>query len=238
MSELLQDPEIRVRQGAIESFIELISFFDAEDVKSEFVPALQSHLQKDHDENCNVRTSRCFGKLIFSLQDYELEPSVHAAFVEYFKKMVASSELEIRENAAFNLPCMYYMYSYNETIDFVDVYMTFSKDEAPSVRRITAKGLHETVSMMSRTSGDAQPIKEAFFNFLMDDNLEVQRAVLERVGEIMQNFFSKEGEFTEDDREEFFEEMVEWFEHLEELFSKKKAQTWQLFADIIKQYTE
>ena len=72
----------------------------------------------------------------------------------------------------------------------------------------------------------------------MDDNLEVQRAVLERVGEIMQNFFSKEGEFTEDDREEFFEEMVEWFEHLEELFSKKKAQTWQLFADIIKQYTE
>ena len=54
----------------------------------------------------------------------------------------------------------------------------------------------------------------------------------------MQNFFSKEGEFTEDDREEFFEEMVEWFEHLEELFSKKKAQTWQLFADIIKQYTE
>ena len=185
-----------------------------------------------------MRTSRCFGKLIFSLQDYELEPSVHAAFVEYFKKMVASSELEIRENAAFNLPCMYYMYSYNETIDFVDVYMTFSKDEAPSVRRITAKGLHETVSMMSRTSGDAQPIKEAFFNFLMDDNLEVQRAVLERVGEIMQNFFSKEGEFTEDDREEFFEEMVEWFEHLEELFSKKKAQTWQLFADIIKQYTE
>lgn len=127
--DLLQDPEIRVRQGAIESFVELITFFDADDIKTEFIPALQSHLTKDHDDNCNVRTSRCFGKLIFSLQDYEVDAAVHTSFVEYFKTMAAASDLEIRENAAFNLPCMYYMYSYSEAIDFVDVYMTFSKND-------------------------------------------------------------------------------------------------------------
>ncbi len=111
----------------------------------------------------------------------------------YYLKICRSKEYQVRANAAFNLPCMFYYFRcYEEELeaDFIEYYVEFCHDENTSIRWMIGKGLHEV--MVLEKSSDRNPFdfQEALEKILKDDDLEVRFSLIQNFSETLIAYFS------------------------------------------------
>mmetsp|Transcript_3176 Transcript_3176/g.2131 ORF Transcript_3176/g.2131 Transcript_3176/m.2131 type:complete len:97 (-) Transcript_3176:1323-1613(-) len=89
---------------------------------------------------------------MLNLPQEKLRKNYAKEFMQFFEKASCSKDITIRKNAAFNLPCYFYyfnQYSPSDELDFTELYCEFSEDENSTIREITAKGIHEILSLTS-----------------------------------------------------------------------------------------
>jgi hypothetical protein len=100
-----------VRLEAIETVVNIMpSKVTSEQIDKEILPVFVKHLQIEHDEECSQRMSKVFGQFIFNLP-LEVQRKTYAKeIIEFFRKIYKSTDLEVRRNAAFNLPCFFYYF--------------------------------------------------------------------------------------------------------------------------------
>ena len=97
--------------------------------------------------------SRIFGEFIYNLPLERQRKSFSTDLVQFYTSIYKSPDLEVRKNAAFNLPCFYYYYGNMEEfidINFQEVFHTLSNDESIEVRIIVAKGIHESITLLDK----------------------------------------------------------------------------------------
>ena len=64
----------------------------------------------EYDDDCNERMSKLIGLFISNLPLEKFRKVFGPDFLKYFLKIARSTELVLRLNAAYNLPCMFYYY--------------------------------------------------------------------------------------------------------------------------------
>ena len=109
----------------------------AEQIDRDVLPEFLKLLHKEYDDECNERMSKIFGTFLSNLPLEKHRKTYADEFVSYYLKVCRSKELQVRSNAAHNLPCMfYYFHCYEEELeaDFIELYVEFCHDESEEIR--------------------------------------------------------------------------------------------------------
>lgn len=148
---MLNDEEINVRIEAIDTIIDLMGVIDDSDkIEKDFIPVVKKQQMADFDTQCTKRMAASFGKMLFSFSSNKLVKANEKDFMCFFQKICNFHVSGVREEAVFNLPCVYYLFSDTKLIDFADITRNFSEDGQLEIRKTLAKCFHELVSMMSK----------------------------------------------------------------------------------------
>jgi len=132
------------------------------------------------------------GKLMFNLP-LEKQRKTHAKeFIEFFQRCSRSKDLAVRTNAAINLPCFFYYFgNYDvDEIDFVEFYCEFADDEDQEVKEITAKGIHEVLTLTEKSGKSPFMFGESFQTLakFIEGDPQIQLALVQNLGETISSF--------------------------------------------------
>jgi len=104
--ELCNDEEIFIRIEAFEAITYVLECIEVETIEKEVIIPLLKMLQSDHDEVIE-RVSSFLGPLSWKLS---LREGLHLRhkdeLIEFYNRNCAHKSDIIRQNAAYNLPCM------------------------------------------------------------------------------------------------------------------------------------
>ena len=109
--EFLHDEEIFIRIEAIEAISHVVDEIDVKTVEKELIPALLKMLTLGVHDEIDLRFSKMFGSIVFSLVKLELHLKYKEKLFNYYRQLLDHPNEEIRLNAAFNLPCFNQIYS-------------------------------------------------------------------------------------------------------------------------------
>ena len=103
--EFLHDEEIFIRIEAIEAISHVVDEIDIKTLEKELMPALLKMLTLGVHDEIDLRFSKIFGRIVFSLVKSELHLKYKEKLFNYYRQLLDHPKEEIRINAAFNLPC-------------------------------------------------------------------------------------------------------------------------------------
>lgn len=96
---LLTDVEILVSVLAIETVLEIFDLLDNHQIDTDFIPAVKNHLKFDIDEGGLEGMSRCFGKIVFHMQNrIEDSTGINSLCLDYFKQLTEIETVAIKIN--------------------------------------------------------------------------------------------------------------------------------------------
>jgi HEAT repeat protein len=109
--EFLHDEEIFIRIEAIEAISHVVDEIDVKTVEKELIPPLLKMLTLGVHDEIDLRFSKMFGSIVFSLVKLELHLKYKEKLFSYYRQLLDHPNDEIRINAAFNLPCFNSIYN-------------------------------------------------------------------------------------------------------------------------------
>ncbi len=136
-------------------------------------------------------------------------------------KICRSKDLQVRTNAAFNLPCMfYYFHCYEEELeaDFLEYYVEFCHDESEEIRWCIGKGLHEVIVLEKSSDKNPLDFQEVIEALIKDKDLEVQFSLIQNISETLSALFC------------YFEEQVQDPDHFCEEALKTEGQLVDMYS--------
>eukprot|EP00347_Sterkiella_histriomuscorum_P008189 403346040 len=127
-----------------------------------------------------------YEELIELINDEDLLVRIEALEVAVEIIICRSQNLEVRTNAAINLPCFFYYFSNidDPELDFLEIYSEFSQDENQDIKEIIAKGIHEVLELLEKQGKNPFTFEEPFQNLLKQNHntFEVQMALAQNIG--------------------------------------------------------
>ncbi len=102
--ELLNDEESYIKIEGIACTVEIMDKLSQEEIEKEFIPVVFNVIDCNVEE-IMIRLSHMLGKIVYELRRYDLNLKHKAKLVEFFQTICNHKDIEIRRNAAYNLPC-------------------------------------------------------------------------------------------------------------------------------------
>lgn len=192
--EFLNDVEILVRLTAIEATLEMFDMLETDQIKNDFLPVVQQHLNLEIDEACNSRMSKLIGKITFNWLNFsETTSELNEILLEYFKDLVELDSPDVIQNVCYNLPGMYFIFNKGE-LDFPSILEKYIASKDVSVRLLVAKSFHEIVGISGMGKNGALEFKNMFYTLLNDTDPEIRRIMITNLDDCVMNFLSILGE--------------------------------------------
>ena len=136
--------------------------------------------------------SRLFGHFLFNLPLEKQRKQYAKTFINFFNRICRSQNIEVRKNAAINLPCFFYYYGNFEDseLDFIEIYTEYSQDDNIEIREIIAKGIHEVLDLIEKSGKNPFIMEETYLNLLKQshNSLTVQLALSQNIGNSLGTF--------------------------------------------------
>lgn len=126
--DLTTDADILTRIEAIDALTTISDYVDKSMLEQMDIQATVKDLIENHMNDYRVVLSKAMGRILFLLSKYNLHTELQQQFVETFKNFIDPSQnIEVRRNAAYNLPCFYTTFKDIVTdYDWEDVFLTFA----------------------------------------------------------------------------------------------------------------
>jgi hypothetical protein len=96
----------------------------------------------------------------------------------------------VRRLAAYNLPCFHKLFKENADsldIDFLELYLKFSKDEDDQILKTIASCIHEAF-LITTDDEDSQKLRDAFKNVIEQNHRESIAAISENFDKSLLNY--------------------------------------------------
>lgn len=89
----------------------MVDDIDVKTVEKELIPPLLKMLTLGVHDEIDLRLSKMFGSIVFSLVKLELHLKYKEQLFSYYRQLLDHPKDEIRINAAYNLPCFNSIYN-------------------------------------------------------------------------------------------------------------------------------
>lgn len=107
--------------------------------------------------------------------------------------MVKTSDVEIRYNAAFNIPGLVSIFypKYESIFEFKEVLIELANDEEANIRDSIASGFYMVVEHWSSTQKDALELTEVLASLLKDPEQSIRDKLVKNLTHIVRHYFSE-----------------------------------------------
>lgn len=124
--ELVNDEEAYIRIEALDLLADYMDQLEHDEIDKEYMPAITKTIEVGIEE-ISIRLAQMIGKIAYNLKDRGYHLKYKEIFINFFKEMIESKEIEMKRHAAYNLACFYTLYkplSQDECdLDFQDLYL-------------------------------------------------------------------------------------------------------------------
>lgn len=161
--QLVKDETKLVRQAALETLTNMLSFFDEKYRADQIQQYYLNWVKSPPSDLYRILVER-FGEIFYYLQIRE-EDQI-ACFVNFFVSAAKDNSQEIREFCAFNFPAVVKCVGskrYEKCLH--NSMVACCEDPSVAVRKRIASGFHEIVRLLSE-DGTAKLLKNLFFSLL------------------------------------------------------------------------
>ena len=180
--ELLGDEESAVKRAALNTFIDLLSFYDSDTRATQMIPVLKTYCRTLPEELAPVIGAR-FGDLFTRIAD-DLEDDELVQIFACYRALQRHRSNEIRRLAAVNYMTVLQCVGTKRFTTFMfEPLQQLAFDEGPQVRRAISAIFPTVVEAIGREK--AVELKDVFAGLLRDPNLEVKEALIDHISAVM-----------------------------------------------------
>ncbi len=184
--QLVNDETKEVKQTALVSLLEILEFFDSNFQRRDILPLFLKWMKHPPLDIYKILITH-FGKLFVKLSSIGLDEATIGIFATFYSKMIASTEVEVRQACAFNFPGVLYCVGAKRFSTYLSKdFYNLCCDSHVETRRIMAASFHEVSNILGAESCNF--MKDRFIHLLHDPNQDIQEKIVNNMYIILQNF--------------------------------------------------
>ena len=192
--ELLKDEEAYIRIEALDIMTDLLSQFEVSIIEDEYIPVVLDTIDIQIEE-IEQKLAQMLGKIVYKLKEFDLHLKKKEPILEFYSLISQHKEIEMRRHGAYNLACfnsLYKEFQGDSEIDYQELYLNYSKEQDPFVKKAVAASLHEAFQLTAQDE-DIFRLREAFKILLEDTDREVISVLCENIGIIFNSYSNDHG---------------------------------------------
>ena len=125
-------------------------------IETDYIPQVEKVFKATMDpvtaDEIRIRMTKISGKILDKIAQCMLAPKYESMFMDFFKSTIKDKNIEVRAQAAYNLPCFYFTFRSEENLNYFDfIYRELiveNPNQSVDILRTLASSIHEALTLI------------------------------------------------------------------------------------------